>query len=227
MSRKRIVVVTGGGSGIGRATAKRFGKDGDLVVVADINTESARAVAGEIAAAGGEATPFTVDVARESEVGAFAAALEEEHGVADVLVTCAGLLQNVHVHPQHGHRRARPDLGCQLPGRLPLLPGLRPPHGRARAGVHRQHLVDLGNRGLSLARLRPRQGGYRPPDRDSRLGPRSKRRTRQRGRPRLRADRADAGSHRRRLSGQGCDAVAERARAHRASGRGRRTASIS
>ena len=95
MNGRRTVVVTGGGSGIGRATAKRFGKDGDLVVVADINPESARAVVGEIAAAGGEATPFTVDVAQESEIGAFAATVEEEHGGADVLVTSAGLLQNV------------------------------------------------------------------------------------------------------------------------------------
>ena len=95
MNGRRTVVVTGGGSGIGRATAKRFGKDGDLVVVADINPESARAVVGEIAAAGGEAMPFTVDVAQESEIGAFAATVEEEHGGADVLVTSAGLLQNV------------------------------------------------------------------------------------------------------------------------------------
>ena len=95
MSGKRIVVVTGGGSGIGRATAKRFGKDGDFVVVADIDEESARAVAAEITSAGGDAAHRVVDVARELEVGAFANAVEDEHGGADVLVTCAGLLQNV------------------------------------------------------------------------------------------------------------------------------------
>ena len=95
MSRKRIVVVTGGGSGIGRATAKRFGKDGDFVVVADIDEDSAGAVAEEIVSAGGDAARFVVDVAQDSEVGAFANALEDEHGGTDVLVTCAGLLQNV------------------------------------------------------------------------------------------------------------------------------------
>ena len=42
MSRKRIVVVTGGGSGIGRATAQRFGEDGDFIVAADINVEHRR-----------------------------------------------------------------------------------------------------------------------------------------------------------------------------------------
>ena len=95
MSRKRIVVVTGGGSGIGRATAKRFGQDGDLVVVADINSESAKSVAGEISAAGGNATHVAIDVAEDSSVTALANAVEDEHGGADVLVTCAGLLQNV------------------------------------------------------------------------------------------------------------------------------------
>ncbi|MCY4470399.1 MAG: SDR family NAD(P)-dependent oxidoreductase [Thiotrichales bacterium] len=95
MSEGRTVVVTGGGSGIGRATARRFAGDGDFVVVADINEESARSVAGEIAAAGGDATHFAFDVARDSEVGALADAVEGEHGGADVLVTCAGLLQNV------------------------------------------------------------------------------------------------------------------------------------
>lgn len=95
MNRRRIVVVTGGGSGIGRATAKRFGEDGDHVVVADINDAGATAVAGEITAAGGSAAPFTVDVAQDSEVDALAGAVEDEHGGTDVLVTCAGLLQNV------------------------------------------------------------------------------------------------------------------------------------
>ena len=95
MSGKRIIVVTGGGSGIGRATAKRFGEDGDFVVVADINRESAKAVAEEIAAAGGSATHLAVDVAQDSSVSALADAVEVAHGGADVLVTSAGVLQNV------------------------------------------------------------------------------------------------------------------------------------
>lgn len=95
MSAGRTVVVTGGGSGIGRAAAKRFAEDGDFIVVADIDEESAEAVAEEIAAAGGDATHITTDVARESSVSALASAVEDGYGGADVLVTSAGVLQNV------------------------------------------------------------------------------------------------------------------------------------
>ena len=95
MSRRRVVVVTGGGSGIGRATAKRFGEDGDFVVVADINEDTARAVAGEVTDAGGSATHVVIDVADDAGVTALADAVEDGHGATDVLVTCAGVLQNV------------------------------------------------------------------------------------------------------------------------------------
>ena len=95
MNGERTVVVTGGGSGIGRATAKRFGQDGDFVVVADIDEKSARTVAEEIAAAGGNATHVAVDVSDDPGVGALADAVEDAHGGVDVLVTSAGVLQNV------------------------------------------------------------------------------------------------------------------------------------
>ena len=91
MGERRTVVVTGGASGIGRATAKRFGRAGDEVVVADINPETAAKVVGEIQAAGGEARFHAVDVAEEASV----AALAEAASGATVLVNSAGLLQNI------------------------------------------------------------------------------------------------------------------------------------
>jgi NAD(P)-dependent dehydrogenase (short-subunit alcohol dehydrogenase family) len=95
MKKQRTVVVTGGGSGIGRAAARRFGGDDHFVVVADINTASAQAVAAEITAAGGNAVHHFVDVAEDASVRALADAVEESHGAADVLVTSGGVLQNV------------------------------------------------------------------------------------------------------------------------------------
>jgi len=59
----RVVIVTGGASGIGRATARTLAREGARVVVADLNLEGARTVAKEIEAAGGEALGCEVDVA--------------------------------------------------------------------------------------------------------------------------------------------------------------------
>lgn len=95
MTSVRVVVVTGGGSGIGRATAIRFGENGDFVVVADINVDSAKAVASEITHAGGQAVHIEVDVSQQASVTDLASTIAADHGIADVLVTSAGVLQNV------------------------------------------------------------------------------------------------------------------------------------
>src|SRR3546814_5435522 len=58
----KVAVVTGAGSGIGLATAKRFAAEGAKVVVADLNGETARGVVAEIESAGGEALALAIDV---------------------------------------------------------------------------------------------------------------------------------------------------------------------
>ena len=95
MTKSRVVVVTGGGSGIGRATAKRFGLSGGLVVVADINAESAGSVAEEIKENGGNSLHCLVDVASHESIRNLVDEIESNAGPVDVLVTCAGVLQNV------------------------------------------------------------------------------------------------------------------------------------
>ncbi len=91
MGENRMVVVTGGASGIGRATALRFAAAGDRVVVADINPGAAEEVVAEIEADGGQARVHDVDVALDASVDTLA----EAAGEAEVLVNSAGLLQNI------------------------------------------------------------------------------------------------------------------------------------
>jgi NAD(P)-dependent dehydrogenase (short-subunit alcohol dehydrogenase family) len=84
-------VVTGGGSGLGRAIALGLAQVGASVVVADRDPDAARSVAGEIEAVGGEALPWTVDVVDRASVDALVAATLERFGRIDVLVNSAGI----------------------------------------------------------------------------------------------------------------------------------------
>ena len=87
----RVALVTGAGSGIGRATALRLAQEGASVVVTDINDGAGEAVAGEIAAAGGTGLFLHHDVASEADWTAVLARTEQELGRLDVLVNNAGM----------------------------------------------------------------------------------------------------------------------------------------
>jgi len=87
----RVALVTGAGSGIGRATARVFAAEGAHVYVTDVNGEAAQAVAGELAKAGLAAQAVTADVSRGQDVAAMFRAVEKTHGRLDVLVNNAGL----------------------------------------------------------------------------------------------------------------------------------------
>jgi len=88
----KVAVVTGGGSGIGRAAALRFAADGADVLVADVAAESAEQVAAEIVASGGRAVAMAVDVSDPAQVDAMAAGVIAEFGGVDILMTAAGVL---------------------------------------------------------------------------------------------------------------------------------------
>ncbi|AXJ08675.1 SDR family NAD(P)-dependent oxidoreductase [Arthrobacter sp. PM3] len=90
----RVGIVTGGASGIGRATAVRFAAEGGSVVVADIQDGLAAQVVSEIDAAGGHARAFHLDVTIESGWAGVVAFALEEFGRLDVLVNNAGIGDN-------------------------------------------------------------------------------------------------------------------------------------
>lgn len=89
--RDRTVIVTGGGSGIGRVMAQRFAAEDAAVVVADVVAERAQAVVREIEDAGGRALATHTDVSAGSEVAEMVAAATEAYGRLDVLVNNAAI----------------------------------------------------------------------------------------------------------------------------------------
>ncbi len=95
MEPQRISVVTGGGSGIGRAAATRLATAGDRVVIADRDAAAGQRVVATIRGSGGTADFLPVDVASEASVEALADIVERDIGPVAVLVNSAGVLQNV------------------------------------------------------------------------------------------------------------------------------------
>ncbi|HUG89502.1 MAG TPA: SDR family oxidoreductase [Planctomycetaceae bacterium] len=87
----KVVIVTGGGSGIGAATCERFASEGAAVVIAEINSESGRAVAERIAARGQRALFSQTDVADEDSVRRMVSRTVAAWGRIDVLVNNAAV----------------------------------------------------------------------------------------------------------------------------------------
>ena len=90
----RVVIVTGGAAGIGRATARRFARDGARVAVWDVKAEDPEALCSELREAGGDAVFQKVDVTDAAAVEAAVAAVVERWGRVDVLVNNAGILRD-------------------------------------------------------------------------------------------------------------------------------------
>jgi NAD(P)-dependent dehydrogenase (short-subunit alcohol dehydrogenase family) len=89
----RVVIVTGGASGIGLATAKRFGSEGARVVVADLHQDKADVAANELRRGGApDAFGFACDVAKEEQVELTVARTLERFGRLDAVVNNAGLM---------------------------------------------------------------------------------------------------------------------------------------
>ena len=87
----KVVIVTGGGQGIGRATCEAFAAEGAAVVIAERNTQTAGEVARAIEAAGGRALAVPTDVADERAIERMVAAAIEKFGRIDVLVNNAAV----------------------------------------------------------------------------------------------------------------------------------------
>ena len=89
--QNHIAVVTGSASGIGRAIALGYAREGAQVVLLDINEKAATEAAGEIRDAGGKATSFALDVTQREDCVAVAKEIAGEVGQVSILVNNAGI----------------------------------------------------------------------------------------------------------------------------------------
>ncbi|MCU1374068.1 MAG: family NAD(P)-dependent oxidoreductase [Actinomycetia bacterium] len=90
-NNERVAVVTGAGSGLGEAAAKRLAADGACVVVADRNADAAERVAAEIRQTGAEASPVASDVTRYEDMERLVAHTVATYGRLDLALNNAGI----------------------------------------------------------------------------------------------------------------------------------------
>lgn len=89
----QVALITGAGSGIGKAVCLRLAREGASVVVVDVNPQAAAATAEEVRALGRDAMDVRVDVSQVSQIQPAVDAAVERFGRIDILVPCAGVVQ--------------------------------------------------------------------------------------------------------------------------------------
>jgi NAD(P)-dependent dehydrogenase (short-subunit alcohol dehydrogenase family) len=94
----KAAIVTGGGGGIGGASARALAREGAAVLVVDIDQEAAQSVADGITGTGGDAAPFRADLSEESQVVAVLDEANSRFGRLDVLHNNAALTDSDFLH---------------------------------------------------------------------------------------------------------------------------------
>jgi NAD(P)-dependent dehydrogenase (short-subunit alcohol dehydrogenase family) len=89
--KDKVAVITGAGSGVGRASAQRFAEEGAAVVCADIDLDRAKETVAQIEAGGGTAVAERCDVAQDAEVAAVVASAVGHFGRLDIMFNNVGI----------------------------------------------------------------------------------------------------------------------------------------
>jgi 3-hydroxybutyrate dehydrogenase len=113
--KDKVAIVTGAVSGLGKAIALRYAREGAKVVVADLDFAASAAVAAELRAAGGQALGVAMDVTSEDQVNAGVAATVAKFGGVDILVSNAGI-QIVHPVEEFTYAEWKKMLAIHLDG---------------------------------------------------------------------------------------------------------------
>lgn len=130
--KDRIAVVTGAGSGIGKAVAEAFAREGARLTLVDINGTKCEAAAAEIRQAGGDAVAFIADVASPPAVEALSEFVARQFGTLDILVNDAAIQVNKTVEattPEEWDRQMAVNVGGVFLCSRIFVPALRKSRG--------------------------------------------------------------------------------------------------
>jgi 3-oxoacyl-[acyl-carrier protein] reductase len=92
--RDKVSIITGGGRGIGQATALKFGQEGAVVIVCDLAQATVDDTVDQVRRSGGRADGFVVDVTARPTIDAMVQAVRQRYGRIDVLVNNAGIVMD-------------------------------------------------------------------------------------------------------------------------------------
>lgn len=90
----KVAIVTGGGSGLGKAMCERFAAEGATVIIADIDAAAGAQTAAELSAQDAQAASFVLDVSNRQHVHDFARLVVAQFGTIDILVNNAGIARH-------------------------------------------------------------------------------------------------------------------------------------
>ena len=136
----KVVAITGASSGIGERTAKLLAQGGAKVVLGARRRDRIDALAKEIAASGGKAVGFTVDVAKRAEVEAFVKGAVETFGRIDVIVNNAGIMPIAPIEALKVEEWDR-QIDVNLKGVLYGVAAALPQMQKQRSG----HIIDIAS----------------------------------------------------------------------------------
>jgi NAD(P)-dependent dehydrogenase (short-subunit alcohol dehydrogenase family) len=150
----RVVVITGGAQGLGRAYAQRVVEDGGDVVVADLNDEKGTQVAAELSDGGGSARYVHLDVADPSSVASLAEAVATEFGAVHGLVNNAAIFSTLSMQPFWEISLEEWDrlMAVNLRGPWQLTAALLPALREGAAGGQGASVVNVGSDAVWLGR---------------------------------------------------------------------------
>jgi 3-oxoacyl-[acyl-carrier protein] reductase len=133
-------IVTGGGTGIGRAVSLRLADEGVNVAVCGRRSEPLKQVAAEIQERGGQALTISADVSRRADVARVVAATVDHFGTVDILVNNAGIGGGDHIH-RHSIEAWDAVIGVNLRGPFLLAREVLPLMRAAQRG----HIINISS----------------------------------------------------------------------------------